>query len=53
MPPRCCGAMAVPDAITIAGITGADGQVGPPLAGLRQRVYIGGVANNSADNLVQ
>ncbi|MGY3454199.1 c-type cytochrome [Bradyrhizobium sp. USDA 4353] len=38
---------------TIAGITGADGQVGPPLTGLRQRVYIGGVANNSADNLVQ
>ncbi|WP_257167038.1 cytochrome c family protein [Bradyrhizobium sp. SRS-191] len=38
---------------TIAGITGADGQVGPPLSGLRQRVYIGGVANNSADNLVQ
>ncbi|MGJ4929252.1 c-type cytochrome [Bradyrhizobium sp. HKCCYLS2038] len=38
---------------TISGITGADGQVGPPLTGLRQRVYIGGVANNSPDNLVQ
>jgi cytochrome c len=38
---------------TIPGITGADGQVGPPLTGLRQRVYVGGVANNSPDNLVQ
>jgi len=38
---------------TIPGIAGADGQVGPPLSGLRQRVYIGGVANNSPDNLVQ
>jgi cytochrome c len=38
---------------TIAGVPGADGQVGPPLAGLRQRVYIGGVANNAPDNLVQ
>ncbi len=38
---------------TIPGVTGADGQVGPPLTGLRQRVYIGGVANNSPDNLVQ
>jgi cytochrome c2 len=38
---------------TIAGVPGADGQVGPPLTGLRQRVYIGGVANNAPDNLVQ
>jgi cytochrome c2 len=35
----------------IAGVPGADGQVGPPLAGLRKRVYIGGVARNTADNL--
>ena len=38
---------------TIPGVPGADGQVGPPLAGLLHRVYIGGVAINSADNLVQ
>lgn len=37
---------------TIPGIPGGDGQVGSSLAGLRQRVYIAGVANNSADNLV-
>ncbi|PTM97323.1 cytochrome c2 [Mycoplana dimorpha] len=37
---------------TIPGIPGADGKVGPPLQGLSQRVYIGGVANNSAENLV-
>jgi cytochrome c2 len=38
---------------TIPGLSGADGQVGPPLSGLRQRVYVGGVANNSPDNLVR
>ncbi len=37
---------------TIPGIPGADGKVGPNLADLRARVYIGGVANNTADNLV-
>jgi len=37
----------------ISGIAGADGAVGPPLSGLRQRVYIGGVATNSPDHLVQ
>lgn len=37
----------------IAGIAGADGKVGGPLTGLRQRVYIGGVINNTPDNLVQ
>ncbi len=36
----------------IPGIAGADGKVGGSLAGLRDRVYIAGVANNSADNLV-
>jgi cytochrome c len=36
----CAGCHAIP------GIAGADGQVGPPLSGLRQRVFIGG-------NLVQ
>ncbi|HVX75522.1 MAG TPA: c-type cytochrome [Bradyrhizobium sp.] len=38
---------------TIPGIPGADGQVGPPLSGLIHRVYIGGVANNSPDHLIQ
>ena len=38
---------------TIPGISGADGQVGPPLAGLRQRVFVGGVAGNSADHLIE
>jgi cytochrome c2 len=38
---------------TIPGISGADGQVGPPLAGLRQRVFVGGVAENSADHLIE
>jgi cytochrome c2 len=37
---------------TIPGLAGADGQVGPPLTGLVHRVYIGGVANNSPDNLI-
>jgi cytochrome c2 len=37
---------------TIPGLAGADGQVGPPLTGLVHRVYIGGGANNSPDNLV-
>ena len=37
---------------TIPGIPGANGKVGGQLAGLSQQVYIGGVANNNADNLV-
>jgi cytochrome c2 len=37
---------------TIPGIPGADGKVGGQLGGLSQQVYIGGVANNTADNLV-
>jgi cytochrome c len=36
---------------SISGISGADGQVGPALAGLRQRVFVGGVVRNTADNL--
>jgi cytochrome c len=43
----CMGCHAIP------GIPGADGEVGPPLSGLVHRVYIGGVATNSADHLVQ
>lgn len=36
----------------IPGIPGADGKVGPPLFDLRQRVYIGGVINNTPQNLI-
>jgi cytochrome c2 len=38
---------------TIPGVEGADGKVGGDLSGLRERVYIAGVLNNSADNLVR
>jgi cytochrome c2 len=37
---------------TIAGLAGADGRVGPPLEQMAERVFIGGTAPNSADNLV-
>jgi len=37
---------------TVPGVPGADGRVAPPLAGLRQRVYVGGVLPNTAENLV-
>ncbi|OWV92849.1 cytochrome C [Rhizobium sp. R72] len=36
----------------IPGIAGADGKVAAPLTEMRQRVYIGGVVDNNADNLV-
>jgi cytochrome c1 len=38
---------------TIPGIGGADGQVAPSLAHLRLRVFIGGVARNTPENLVR
>jgi cytochrome c len=38
---------------TIPGLAGADGKVGPPLTGLVHRVYVGGSANNSPDNLIK
>jgi cytochrome c2 len=38
---------------TIPGVPGADGQVGPSLAGLRARVFVGGVARNSAANFIE
>jgi cytochrome c len=38
---------------TIPGVSGADGQVGGPLTDIRKRVYIGGVATNTADDLVR
>ncbi len=37
---------------TIPGIPGADGQTGPPLTGFSKHVYIAGVLQNRADNLV-
>ncbi|MDB5369032.1 MAG: putative cytochrome c class protein [Roseomonas sp.] len=36
---------------TIPGIPGADGRVAAPLNGLLERVYVGGVARNTAANL--
>lgn len=42
----CGGCHAIP------GVPGADGRVAAPLGGLRERVYVGGVARNTADNLV-
>jgi len=36
----------------IAGVRGADGLVGPPLTGIAQRMYIGGVARNTPKNMV-
>jgi cytochrome c2 len=38
---------------TIPGIPGAQGKVGPTLQGFAARVYIGGVAANSPDTLIQ
>ncbi|MGN6392606.1 MAG: c-type cytochrome [Gemmatimonadales bacterium] len=43
-----CGACHV-----IPGIAGAQGEVGPPLAGLVRRAYIGGVLSNTSANLVR
>lgn len=38
---------------TIPGVPGANGLVGPPLAGIANRVYIGGVVTNTPDNIVR
>jgi cytochrome c len=38
---------------TIAGITGARGLVGPPLTGLRNRMYVAGVLPNIPENVVR
>lgn len=42
----CGGCQAIP------GVPGADGRVGSPLRGLRERVYIAGVLPNTAENLL-
>jgi cytochrome c2 len=38
---------------TIPGVTGARGQVGPNLQDVSRRVYLGGVATNTSDNLIR
>jgi cytochrome c len=38
---------------TIPGVRGANALVGPPLTGIRERVYVGGVTLNNADNLAK
>ncbi len=37
----------------IPGVTGANGLVGPPLAGMASRSYIGGVLPNAPDNMIR
>ncbi len=36
----------------VPGVDGASGKVGPPLAGIAQRAYIGGVLANSPENML-
>jgi cytochrome c2 len=38
---------------TIPGVVGADGLVGPPLAGVASRSYLAGVLPNTPDNMVR
>ncbi|HEY2065482.1 MAG TPA: c-type cytochrome [Gemmatimonadaceae bacterium] len=38
---------------TIPGVDGADGLVGPPLAGIADRAYIAGVLPNAPDNMLR
>jgi cytochrome c2 len=38
---------------TIPGIRGANGLVGPPLTGIAERGYVGGVLTNTPQNLVR
>jgi cytochrome c2 len=38
---------------TIPGVAAADGVIGPPLAGIRERVYLAGVLPNTPDNMVR
>lgn len=38
---------------TIPGVTGATAKVGPSLDGIASRAYVGGVAENTPENLVQ
>lgn len=36
---------------SIPGVANADGKVGPPLKGVAQRVYLGGVLPNTPENM--
>jgi cytochrome c1 len=38
---------------TIPGVPGARGLVGPPLNGAKQRIYLGGVVENTPEKLIQ
>ena len=38
---------------TIPGVAGAEGKIGPPLTGMASRMYVGGVALNTPDNLIR
>ena len=38
---------------TIPGVDGADGLVGPPLAGIASRSYVGGVLPNTPANMIR
>ena len=38
---------------TVPGVDGANGAVGPPLGGIAERSYIGGVLPNTPENLIQ
>lgn len=38
---------------TIPGVVGANGLVGPPLAGIASRSYIGGVLTNTPQNMIR
>jgi cytochrome c len=42
-----CGACHV-----IPGISGANGNVGPPLSGIATRTYVGGVLKNTPENMI-
>ncbi len=37
----------------IPGVPGADGLVGPPLAGIASRVYLGGAVPNTPENMMR
>lgn len=37
---------------TIPGIAGANGNIGPPLTGMGERVYVAGMLRNTPDNLI-
>jgi len=37
----------------IPGVSGASGLVGPPLSGIGNRVYIGGVLQNTPNNMIR